>query len=125
MFPFGIGGKNLSKRDAGIAAIVFAALLIFLVVDMIKRIRNGEQLQDMVGHIIVTVGIAVIVWGMTAHVLAKQPEEAPEEQAQLPEGPVEEAEEEFTEGLSEEFDEDQGDEGVESGEGSGEGGESA
>ena len=121
MFPFGIGGKNLSKRDAGIAAIVFAALLIFLIVDMIKRIRNGEQLQDMVGHIIVTVGIAVIVWGMTAHVLAKKPEEAPEEQAQLPEGPVEEAEEEFTEGLSEEFGEDQGDEG----EGSGESGESA
>ena len=124
MFPFGIGGKKLSKRDAGIAAIVFAALLIFLIVDMIKRIRNGEQLQDMVGHIIVTVGIAVIVWGMTAHVLAK-PEEAPEEQTQLPEGPAEEASEEFTEGLSEEFGEDPDDEGEGSGEGSGEGGESA
>lgn len=107
MFQFGIGGKKLSKRDAGIAAIVFAALLIFLIVDMIKRIRNGEQLQDMVGHIIVTVGIAVIVWGMIAHILTKQPEEAPEEQAQLPEGPVEEASEEFIEGLSEEFEGDQ------------------
>ena len=91
--PFGIGKKRLSKRDSSVAAVVFSALLVFLVIDLIRKLKQGEAIEDLVGHIIVMVAIAVVDWGMIANALAKEPAEeeaVPEEISEIED--IEEAE---------------------------------
>ena len=89
MLPFGLGSGKISKRDASVIAIVFGCLFIFLIYDFIRKIRQGEQMSDMVGHIIVTIGVAVVEWGMIAFLLTKEPEEE-EQEAEAEDVPLDE-----------------------------------
>ena len=128
--------KPISKRDAKIAAVLFGAVLIVLVVNLVKSLLAGAVFEELHNNLLLIAFAVIVEFGMVTIATSKDKEEeagevkeiedveAGEEEDEEPETVLEgenerEGSEEFTEGLNEEFGGHSGSEGGDIG-GSGE-----
>ncbi len=109
--------KPLKKRDAQIAALLFGAVLLILVYNLIKDLLSGMTFEEVRSNILMIVFFGIIEWGMVVIGTSKDKDEnaasedsSPKAGEMLPEESAEEEDpEEYTEGLSEEFGEEDAD----------------
>ena len=120
--------KPISKRDAKIAAVLFGAVLIVLVVNLVKSLLAGAVFEELHNNLLLIAFAVIVEFGMVTIATSKDKEEeagevkeieevdAGEEEDEEPKTVLEgenerEGSEEFTEGLNEEFDGHSGSEG--------------